>query len=117
MCTDCAPFGFSLRGLLGWLSGALRCCFGGLLQRCLAGWGFLVEVTFAEEKPGGGHAVVAGEVGEPCRLEDVALGRLLAGVEVPPVDAVAVGEGLLPADAPVGLEALECLEEPVDDGY
>ena len=65
-----------------------------------------VEVALAEEEPCRRDAVVAGEVCEPCRLEHVALGLLLARVEVPAVDAVSVGEGLLPPDASVGLESL-----------
>ena len=69
-------------------------------------WGMGVEVTLAEEEPTGRDTIVADEVCEPCRLEDVTLRLLLASVEVPAVDAVSVGECFLAPDAPVGLESL-----------
>lgn len=88
-----------------------------LLQFFLQIFDFFVVPTQVKERaiaryePSRGNLIIAYEVFKPRHLKYVPFGRLLAGVEVPAVDAVAFRESLLPSYYLVRLQNLNSLEE------
>ena len=72
----------------------------------------LEESTLTKEKPASGHAIISNQIGQPRQLEQVAIRLFFAGVHVPPIDAIAVGEGFLPTNQTILLQKAKSHEEP-----
>ena len=75
----------------------------------------LEESTLTKEKPASGHAIISNQIGQPRQLEQVAIRLFFAGVHVPPIDAIAVGEGFLPTNQTILLQKAKSHEEPTSD--
>ena len=72
----------------------------------------LEESTLTKEKPASGHAIITNQIGQPRQLEQVTIRLFFAGVHIPPIDAIAVGEGFLPTNQTVLLQKAKSHEEP-----
>ena len=72
----------------------------------------LEESPLTKEKPASGHAIIANQIGQPRQLEQVAIRLFFAGVHVPPIDAIAVGESFLSTNQTVLLQKAKSHEEP-----
>ena len=75
----------------------------------------LEESTLTKEKPASGHAIIANQIGQPRQLEQVAIRLLFAGVHVPPIDAIAVGEGFLPTNQSLLFQQTKSNKEPTNN--
>lgn len=71
----------------------------------------LQQSTLSKEKPACRDTIITHQIREPGNLEQVAIRLLLAGVHIPPIDAVAVGEGFLATDDMQLLQKLKSNEE------
>ena len=75
----------------------------------------LEESTLTKEKPASGHAIISNQIGQPRQLEQVAIRLFFAGVHVPPINTIAVGEGFLPTNHTLFLQQTKSQEEPTGD--
>ena len=77
----------------------------------------LEESTLTKEKPPSGHPIITNQIREPGNLEHIAIRLFFAGVHIPPIDAIAVGEGFLPTNQTVLLQQAKSHEEPTYNLY
>ena len=72
---------------------------------------YVIEIALASEQPQWRDIEIHDEMGEPRHLEHITRLVFFEGVKIPPVDAIAAGESLLPADYALGFKPFESEEE------